>query len=136
MSLIWSNEGFEFIDEGLPFEPQAGEEGSYTWGHDTGVEEDNIKNLSEGSGTGAVLDAGDSENLELDEGENWELPTVNVGSGTKVIELNKYGSGDGSPIVKYKTGDSEINCDADTWHDYSGNFTSTGWSKIQLSRAA
>ena len=134
MPLIWSNDGLEFVDDGLDFEP--GEEGSYTWGHDTAVEEDNVKNLSEGSGSGSVIDTGDDEQLELDEGENWELPTVNVGSGTRVIELNKYGSGDGSPDLQYKTGTDEANCDSDTWHDYLGSFTSEGWAKIKLDRAA
>jgi hypothetical protein len=123
----------DIVDEGGL---AGGDEGSRTWGHDTAVEEDNVHNLVDGSGTGSVLETGDAERLELDEGEEWTLPTANVGAGNKAIELNKYGSGEGTPLIQYKTGSTEVLCDADTWHDYPTYLDSDGWVKIKLNRAA
>ena len=80
--------GEEILDEGGP--PGTGA-GSYTWGQDTIVEEENIQNFSDGSGTGVVTGTADAEQLELEAGEYWELPTVQTYTGSKTIELNKYG---------------------------------------------
>ena len=123
----------EILDEGGA---PSGGAGSHTWGHDTAVEEEVIQNFTDGSGTGIVIGTADAEQLELEAGEYWELPTVETNIGDRVITLNKYGSGDGEPTIEYKTGDTEGNCDADTYHSYDIFLTSTGWVKIKLSRAA
>jgi hypothetical protein len=133
--IITDEDDEDILDEGGL---AGGDAKSRTWGHDTDVEEEATHNLIDGSGTGSVLETGDAERLELDEGEEWILPTANVGAGNKAIELNKYppGSGEGTPDIQYKTGDTQETCDEDTWHDYGTFFDSGGWAKIKLNRAA
>jgi hypothetical protein len=110
--------------------------GTITWGHDTGVTEDATGNFSAWTGTGTASGSGDAEILTLASGEYMESPTYNIGSGTVRLRSNVYATGSGTPTVQYKQGDSEANCNADTWHDYSVPFTCAGWVKVKVSSAS
>jgi hypothetical protein len=58
-----------------------------------------------------------------------------VGVGVAEININTYSGTAVSPTIKYKTGNSIANCEADIWTTYSGgSFVSSGWAKIQVSR--
>lgn len=108
--------------------------GTITWGHKTSVEEDSARSfLSHWSGTGLISGSGDSEILTLDEGEYEESEVVNVGANEIEIIVDNYQSGSGpAPVVKYKDGDSEANCEADSWNTYSAPFTSSGYIKVRV----
>ena len=107
--------------------------GSVCWGHNTSVVEDFIRSFTgTWSGTGEASGSGDSEIITLDESEYLESETWNTGVVTIGINANKYNSGTGTPTIKYKTGDTESNCEADSWHNYSGSFSSDGWVKVRV----
>lgn len=109
--------------------------GAVCWGHDTGVTEDYTRDFDGNwTGTGDILNAGvvDLEAIGLDSGEEKESDTWHVGSGNCYITTDKYASGGGSGSVQYKTGNSRVVCDADTWHAYTGPFNSLGWVRVKL----
>jgi len=108
--------------------------GSVCYGHSTGVEEDYTRTISgNGSGTATVIGSGDNEKLVFYTGDYWEFDSWNFGSGNCRILKDKYLTGyDGSISVKYKDGATQALCEADSWHDYSGQFTCSGWVKVRL----
>lgn len=106
--------------------------GSICWGHDTAVEEDNVRDLSLWSGTGDVSGSGDAEAIELNGDEYMESPTWNIGAGDVRLRKDVYSSGAGTPTIYYKQGDSESNCEADTWHEYVSTFACSGWVKVRV----
>jgi hypothetical protein len=109
--------------------------GTVTYGHVTGVLEDNAETfLAEVQDTtGEISGSGDAETLTLDPGEYAEFRMVNVGTIEIEILYDNYQSGSGpAPTIKYKDGDSEANCNADTWNTYSVPFTSAGYVKIRF----
>lgn len=109
--------------------------GSVCWGHVTGVTQDNTRTFAiNWTGTGTISGSGDSEIVRLKPTEYVESEVVNVGIGTALITLDEYQSGEGAPIVKYKDGDSEANCEADTWNTYTVPFVSQGYVKIRLEK--
>lgn len=106
--------------------------GTVSWGHDTGVQEENIRDFTGNwTGTGTIVSSGDDEAINLDVGEYMESETWNIGSGDVRIRLNVYATGDNATIY-YKQGDSEANCEADTWHAYSSPFACSGWVKVKV----
>lgn len=108
-------------------------DGTICWGHDTGVIETNIKDFfGNWAGTAAIQGVGDAERIEFDSGEDSESETWNIGPGRVKITIDKYGSGSGTPVIKYKSGNSQISCEADSWHAYTGSFITTGWIKIKI----
>lgn len=110
--------------------------GSVCWGHVTGVTQDNTRTFTTNwTGTGTISGSGDSETVKLASGEYVESEVVNVGAGSTTITLDDYATGSGSPTVKYKDGDTEANCEADTWNTYSTPFTSQGFVKVRLEEA-
>ncbi len=98
------------------------------------MEEENIRNLSEWSGTGSVSGVGDAEIISLETGQYMESESWKLGSGWCAITIDKYDSGVGSYTVEYKTGDSLVNCEADAWNNYIGPFDSLGWVKVKVSK--
>lgn len=105
------------------------------WGHDTGVAEDNTKDFSGNwSGSALIVQPGvaDVERLHFDPGEDKISETWNIGFGRVKITLDKYLPGFGTPTVYYKSGDTQVNCEADTWHPYVGSFVTQGWVKIRI----
>lgn len=124
-----------YISAGLiPDDAAAGgETGTVCWGHSTSVEETVTRVLSGNwTGTGTITGSGDSEKIYLLPGQYMESETWNLTSMKAIINLDKYGSGSGGITVKYKDGNSEANCEADTWHAYSIPFACTGWIKIRI----
>ena len=115
---------------------EIGVTGTICWGHVTSVAEDNTKVFTGNwTGTGSISGSGDSEVMNFDSAEYEESETWNIGSGRVQLTIDKYGTGSGSPIVKYKQGDSSVNCEADTWHTYTVPFLCTGWIKIRVEAA-
>jgi hypothetical protein len=108
--------------------------GTATWGYDTGVVEDNILDFSGyWSGTGEIKGSGDAEYLSVGSGQYMELTNpFNFGVGLLVFDLTKYEAPGGTITKKYKNGDTEANCNADTWHDYTVPFNCTGWVKLRV----
>ena len=61
------------------------------------------------------------------ESDSWR-----IGTGDVQIKRDYYGSGAGNITIQYKTGDSHEACEADSWSDYIGDFSSLGWVKIKV----
>ena len=57
---------------------------------------------------------------------------VAIGAVEISIETGKYIATEGSINILYKDGDSEANCDLDSWNAYSGSFTSAGYVRVRL----
>lgn len=108
--------------------------GSVVSGYHTSVDEDyDINFQGNWTGTALITGSGDAEKILFDAGENLQLASWNLGSGTATIELDKYQSGyDGSITVKYRTGATKAACEAAGWTTYSGSFTSLGWVGVRL----
>ena len=132
--------------------------GSVCWGHDTGVVEDNVRDfLNNWSGDASIQGTEDYEKIQFDSGEYEESETWYIGAGRVRIIINKYAPDTyfkdsvdtgfkmkdafdpkdapfyyGTPTVKYKQGNSQANCEADTWHAYTIPFVCGGWVKIRL----
>lgn len=106
--------------------------GSTTWGHDTGVTETNVRDFSGNwTGTGTITGSGDNEAIELGVGEYMESEVVNTGIKTVELLQNYYGTGD-AVILRYRTGDSEVNCQAASWQVYTNSFLSDGYVQIRV----
>lgn len=115
----------------------SGITGTVCWGHDASITQDNTENFTGNwTGTASIVGSGDAERFIVGPGEYMELDDpVNIGENDVVINLGDYQAGTGPAItVKYKDGTTAENCEADTWHDYSGSFTSTGYILIRVER--
>ena len=89
------------------------------------------------TGAGVITGSGDGETLAIGIGEAEESETWKFGIGIAKIIMDKYPGATGGPVpvVEYKTGNSEANCEADSWHIYNGHsFISQGWIKMRVSR--
>lgn len=106
--------------------------GTTCWGHDTGVEETNSLDLSTWTGTGTVSGSGDAEKLELDGGQYMESPIIETGEYTITLLEDKYGSGAGSAVLKYKTAATSGGIAAAEWNTYSTPFVSLGYAQLRL----
>lgn len=107
--------------------------GTVVWGHDTDFVEDTAADFSTWGGTGDVSGSGDAEILTLGIGQYMESPAWNIGAGTVRLRKNVYDTGKGTPIIEYKQGSTESNCNTDSWHTYSTPFTCEGWIKVAVS---
>ena len=109
--------------------------GEVCWGHDTAVEEFNIRdftgNITDGSGY-RIVGSNDDERIEFELGGYIELETWQFGVMLCKLTRDKYQFGSGNITIKYKNGDGESNCEADTWHTYSIPFACTGWIKVRI----
>ena len=76
--------------------------------------------------------AGDAEKVLLWSGQQMTSETWNIGPGRVKITIDKYAAGFGIPVVQYKSGDSEVNCEGDIWNDYIGSFVQDGWVKVKV----
>jgi hypothetical protein len=129
--IIWSEEKdlYEYVHT------STGETtyGSFCWGHDTGVDEQQWTDLANGSGTATIENTGDTEMIGFNEGEVWTLNTVYTGViDSAYIMLNKYVSGDTSEIsTRYRTGATQIACEAAPWNVWDGTkFNSLGYVQL------
>jgi len=135
MAVITDENGSPILDEGgSPILDEDGTPaGTVCWGHDTGVIEANVRNFTgKWAGTGTISGAGDSEQIELLSSEYEESETWEIGAGRIKITIDKYGTGSGTVVVKYKDGNSLANCEADSWHNYTGSYVSSGWVKVRI----
>ncbi len=111
--------------------------GSVCYGHDTDVEELWVRNFTDNwSGSGEITGSGDAEAIELHEGDSMEMNVPWRVSDTRkrvVIRQNKYGSGD-NVVVKYKKGETISECNADTWHTYTGPFHHMGYIRLRVEK--
>ena len=106
--------------------------GSTCWGHVTGVTETNVRTFTTNwTGTAQIINSGDTEAVRLYSGTYLESEVVAV-SGTIAFTRDKYTAGSGSITSKYKTGTTEANCLADSWHTFTTSFTSTGYIQIRI----
>ena len=96
------------------------------------MEEDFTRDHSDGAGTGTVSGSGDDEILTLGVGEYWEYDTWYFGGGQARIDMDKYQTGSGTIIVKYRTGVTKEATELLGWTAYSGSFTSNGWVGIRV----
>jgi hypothetical protein len=110
--------------------------GTVCYGHITGVTQDHARPFSAGwTGTGSITGSNDNETLTLSTGQNEESEIINIGTGQIDIIIDEYQSGSGdSPVIKYKNGNSEANCNADSWNTYSAPFNSLGYIKIRVEK--
>ena len=107
--------------------------GSICWGHDTGVEESNKKNFQDNwTGTGSIGGSDDEEALEIESGNYMESENMQLGTGCVLISINKYRSGTGVPVKKYKTAGTSGDLAGAAWLAYSDQFYCEGWAKIRL----
>jgi hypothetical protein len=115
------------------------QEGEICWGHDDTPlpNEEYIKDFDVNwVGSGAVVGSGNEETIEMSDGQYMEMDEPwYSGAGETSISYDQYRSGSGgTPAIQWKTGDSKANCEADTWNDYVGSFTSEGWVKVRVSK--
>jgi hypothetical protein len=112
----------------------VGLSGEVCWGDDNPTEaniRDFAGNITAGSGY-RIIGTGDAEKVELEAGGWFELETWNFGVTTCKLTEDKYETGSGSITLKYKNGNSEANCEADSWTVYTAPFACTGWIKIRV----
>ena len=122
------------LDEALQDEGPVGE---VCWGDDNPIESnvrDFLGNITSGAGY-RVLGAGDLERVELEAGGWIELETWNFGTMLCKISRDKYETGSGSVVIKYKNGSSEAICDADGWTEYSVEFDCDNWVNVRVEAA-
>lgn len=106
--------------------------GSTTWGHVTGVVEDNTRPFDgKWSGTGDIERAGDDEQIALASGEYMESEVVNTGANLYEIDQNVYQAGD-DVTVKFRHGATEAACLAAAFGAYVAPFDSLGFVQIRL----
>ena len=48
------------------------------------------------------------------------------------ISKDKYALGFGEVSIKYKTGSTKADCEADSWKKYTGDFDCLGWVKVKI----
>lgn len=97
------------------------------------MEETYIEDHASGSGTATVSGTGDNEIVTLEPGEYWEYPTWYYGISTNAtITKDKYQTGSGTIIVRYRTGPTKVATEALGWSLYSGEFNSLGWVGMRV----
>ena len=113
--------------------------GTVCWGDDNPLEantRDFVGNVTAGSGY-KIIGTGDAERVELETGGWIELETWNYGVMLCELSINKYEAGSGVVTIEYKNGNSKVNCEADTWTEYTGPFFAcAGWVKIRVAELA
>lgn len=108
--------------------------GTWCWGHDTGVTEDNTGNLVDGTYTATLINSAslDDEAICITSGQYWISPHENVGEGIIKITYDQYNEGSGTPgIIEYRKGSTASLCIVATWTTYSTPFDNTGSPWVQ-----
>lgn len=102
------------------------------WGHITGVVEANIRTFVDNwTGTGTIESSGDTERIALDSGEYMEGEVVDTGLHTIELLQNHYAAGD-NVLLRYRHGNSEANCLAASYNNYTVPFESLGFVQVRL----
>lgn len=106
--------------------------GSVTWGHLTGVQEDNaLPFLGNWDGTGVIEGVNDAERIGLDVSQYMSSGVVETSLRTVELLTNNYGSGD-SVAIKYRHGATVVACEAAAWTDYTVPFESLGYVQVRI----
>lgn len=105
---------------------------SICWGHDSGVEEGSIRNLSIWSGTGSIVGSGDDEKLALESDEYMESENIETGQNNILLSINKYDVGSSNPTLQYKNASGEAGLASVSYVNYLGEFDGSGWVKLKL----
>lgn len=110
----------------------AGIIGTSCWGHITGVVESNVRTFANHwTGTGAIEGVGDTEYIELNAGEYMISETVYTGIKTIELDQNHYSAGD-TATMKYRTGTTQVECEAAGWTTYTVPFVSANYVQVYL----
>jgi len=106
--------------------------GSHVFGHETDVNEYFKHNFADGVVTGgSISGSGNYEKVTLESGQYWTSSVVRTGANMVQFVYGKYRVGSGTAgTFQYKTGVDKATCLADTWHDYTGPFQSSGWVQL------
>ena len=109
--------------------------GTVCFGHIAGAEETNTKTFTgNGSGTATISGSGDSEKLAFQSGQYWNFTTVNTnGERTVTITIGKYTAAD-TVTIKYRTGATQVACEAASFSTYSAPVASLGFIQARLER--
>jgi hypothetical protein len=83
------------------------------------------------TGTGAVQDSNDAENLALGAGEQMTSDIVDTGAVTVSLTLNVYAAGD-SATVQYKTANTSGGIPGASWTNYTAPFASLGFVQVKV----
>lgn len=84
------------------------------------------------TGTGAIISAGDDEQICLDAGENMVSEVVYTDTRTVQLTQNKYDPSGDSAILYYRHGATEAACLIAGWNLYGAPFASLGYVQIKL----
>ena len=109
----------------------------WCWGHDTAVDEAYAADFADGVTDGNIAGSGDSETLELTQGQEWVSQIVPTYVGEVSFQHNKYAVGSGvCGTAYYKTGATREDCEADDWHEYDcvNYFVSLGWVQMKITK--
>ncbi len=74
----------------------------------------------------------DAERIELNAGENMISEPVNTGARYVELLQNIYNPLGDDVVMSYRTGDSVVNCELDSWHVYVDPFVSGGFVEVKL----
>jgi hypothetical protein len=97
------------------------------------VTEDNIRDFSGNwTGTGAILNAGDAEQLELEAGEYMESEMVDTGAVTVQLLQNEYDVSGDDVTLRYRHGATPNACAAAAWNLYADPFESLGYVELRV----
>ncbi|MBU0964726.1 hypothetical protein KKC06_06830 [Patescibacteria group bacterium] len=109
--------------------------GTWCFGHDTGVTQDYVEDLADGTGTAGITGVGDTEKVVIDPGEDWISSAKNLGTIEITLSYDQYGTGSGTPgTIYYRTAATKVDCKAAGWTEYTVHFTSLGWVQIKLTK--
>lgn len=99
----------------------------------TGVVEDNTRTLAyHWTGTGTISGSGDAEKVCLDAGEYEESEVVETGAVTVELLQNFYDPSGDDVLLRYRHGNTEANCLAAAWNNYTVPFASLGFVQVRL----
>jgi len=135
---VETGDGVEWDVDGVVERDTEAAGGTVTWGHDTGVVEDNIRDFSGNwTGTGAIAGAGDAEQIQLQTGENMESEDWHLGSclyNSARLRQNIYDVLGDDVTLKYKTAATQGALAGVGWSNYVAPFQSLGWVKVRIER--
>jgi len=117
--------------------PSVGAVGSVSWGHLTGVTQDNVLTFAGNwTGTGSITGTNDAETMCIDEGEYMMSEIVETGDMIVVLTQNTYDpGGEDAPILEYRTGATSAECFDAAWIIYTAPFLSAGYVQIKVTNA-
>jgi hypothetical protein len=106
--------------------------GTACWGHSTGVTQENTRTFaSNWTGSGEITGTGDTERIELNEGEYMESEVVDTSTMMVELDQNFYNSGN-DVLLKYRHAATYEDCIAASYSTYTEPFESLGYVQIRI----